>query len=112
MLEIGNLVLLLLGGVGATVIVVESDISQKFKNILEKFMPSFFMQMLNCYQCSGFWCGFLLSFFFMMPFVEQQIQWSVLGKNFVSGCAVSLLSVFWASFMLFIESKTVIRDGR
>jgi hypothetical protein len=33
-----------------------------------------------------------------------------LGKNFAAACAVSLLAVFWATFMLFIESKTSINQ--
>lgn len=104
---------MLLGSVGMTVIIVESDISASVKNLLEKFMPAFFMKALNCYQCSGFWSGVLISLFFLLPIDETgNIMLLNLGKNFASGCASSLLSVFWASLMLLIESKTVISNGK
>lgn len=106
---------MLLGGVGMTVIIVESEISLFFKNILEKFLPKFVINALNCYQCSGFWSGVLISLLFMNPFeVNYTLPYLFLelGKNFAAGCATSLLSVFWASMMLLIESKTVIHNGK
>lgn len=115
MLEVSSLILLLLGGVGMTAIIVESEIALFVKNILEKFMPKFVINALNCYQCTGFWSGFILSFVFMNPFeVSYGFPYLVLelGKNFATGCATSLLSVLWASTMLLIESKTVINNGK
>lgn len=111
MLALSNLVLMLVGGVGMTVIIVEGQIFVPVKEFLKKFMPAFFMKMLDCHQCCGFWSGLILSFFFMYPFEPvNSLTYMIyeIGKNFAAGCAVSLLSVFWASIMLFIESKTVV----
>lgn len=115
MLEVSWLALLLLGGVGMTAIIVESEIALFFKNILEKFVPKFIINALNCYQCTGFWSGLTLSFVFMNPFeVSYTFPYLMLelGKNFAAACATSLLSVLWASIMLLIESKTVISNGK
>jgi hypothetical protein len=111
MLALSSLLLMLIGGVGMTVIIVEGQIFVPVKSFLKNFMPSFFMKMLDCHQCCGFWSGLILSFFFLFPFdTANTLSYSFyeLGKNFATGCAVSLLSVFWASIMLFIESKTVV----
>ena len=111
MLEMSSLLLLLLGGVGMTVIIVEGQIFVPVKEFLKKFMPSFFMKMLDCHQCCGFWCGLILSLFFMNP-IETYAGLGILSislaKNFATGCAVSLLSTLCASVLLLIESKTAI----
>ena len=116
-MEISFLILLLIGSVGMTMIVVEGEIFVPIKNFMKKFMPSFFMKMMDCHQCCGFWSGLLLSFFFYTPMwagmdtgdcIINLMQ--TLGKNFASGCAASLLSVFWAAIMMFIESKTMIQN--
>lgn len=114
-MEIASVILLLLGGVGMTTIIVEGDIFVPVKDFLRKFMHSYFMKMMNCHQCCGFWSGLFVSLFFLPPPVFSETWHTVVldcGKNFASGCAVSLLSVLWASFMLYLESQTVIRsDG-
>lgn len=113
MLALGSVLLMLLGGVGMTTIIVEGEIFVPVKKFLEKFMPKFFMKMTNCHQCCGFWSGLFVSLFFMWPFESFEILQLVLslGKNFATGCGVSLLAVFWATIMLYIESKTVITNG-
>jgi hypothetical protein len=111
MLEMNLLLLMLLGGVGMTVIIVEGQIFVPIKEFLKKFMPAFFMKMLDCHQCCGFWSGIIISLFFMLPNFENFSVLALLfslGKNFATGCAVSLLSTFWASIMLLIESKTAV----
>ena len=115
MLEMSNLFLMLLGGVGMTVIIVESSIFVPIKNFLKKFMFQSFMKMMDCHHCCGFWSGVFISLFFVFPFATVLESWVIilqtLGKMFATGCGVSLLSVFWASFMMLIESKTVINNG-
>ncbi len=118
-MALGNLIFLLLAGVGMTTIIVEGEIFVPVKNFLEKFMPKFFMKMLNCHQCCGFWSGFLLSMIFLPPVVSFSTLsiWQIfgelllkLGHNFAAGCAVSLLAVFWAIFAMFLESKTSVNQ--
>ena len=110
-MALANILLMLLGGVGMTTIIVEGEIFVPVKNLLKKFMPEYFMKMMNCHQCCGFWSGVFISLFFLFPYSDIN-AWNQtlfnLGLNFASGCAVSLLSVFWATIMLFIESKTEI----
>lgn len=106
-MAIGEFLLFILGGVGMTAIIVEGEIFVPVKNLLEKFMPKFFMKMMNCHQCCGFWSGFLLSLFFFQPWNTNMLE---LGKNFAAACSVSLMSVFWATIMIFIESKTTINQ--
>jgi|688.fasta_scaffold73309_4 ammonia channel protein AmtB len=109
-MALGMVLLMLLGGVGMCAIIVEGEIFVPVKNFLKKFMPEFFMKMLNCHQCCGFWSGLLLSLFFIHPWHETSVlnNFYNFGLNFASACAVSLLSVFWATIMVFIESKTTI----
>ena len=106
---------MLVGGVGMTVIIVESSIFVPIKNFMKKFMFQSFMKMMDCHQCCGFWSGIFISIFFLSPFSNLFGNWfslvQILGKMFASGCAISLLSVFWASLMMLIESKTVINNG-
>lgn len=113
-MEIGLVLLMLTGGVGMTTIIVEGDIFVPVKEFLRKFMPAYVMKMLGCHQCCGFWSGIFISLFFLPPFSVELEWWNILlnlGKNFASGCAVSLLSVLWASVMLYIESQTIIRPN-
>ena len=113
-MAIGLVLLMLLGSVGMTTIIVEGVIFVPVKNFLKKFMPEAIMKLLDCHQCCGFWSGLFISLFFMPPWVLGPDVYDVvtgLGKNFASGCASSLLSVFWATIMLFIESKTTISQS-
>jgi ammonia channel protein AmtB len=113
-MAIGNVLLLLLGSVGMTAIIVEGTIFVPVKNFLKKFMPESIMKLLDCHQCCGFWSGLFISLFFIPPWEagpDYVDLLSNLGKNFASGCASSLLSVFWATIMLFIESKTTINQS-
>ena len=118
-MALGELVFMLLAGVGMTTIIVEGEIFLPVKNLLEKFMPKFFMKMLNCHQCCGFWSGCFLSMVFLPPIVNfgNLTLWQIcgylllkLGYNFAAGCAVSLIAVFWAIFAMFLESKTSVNQ--
>jgi uncharacterized membrane protein YfcA len=111
MLALGDFLLILFGGVGMTNIIVEGEIFVPIKNLLKKFMPKFFMKMMDCHQCCGFWSGIFVSLFVLPPFYANVPLLNLvtgLGQNFACGCAVSMMAVFWANFMLLIESKTVI----
>jgi len=111
-MALSSLLLMLIGGVGMTVIIVEGEIFVPIKNLLKKVLPEFVMKMMNCHQCCGFWSGLFVSSFFLTPSLNSawyQIIHS-LGSNFVAGCAVSLLSYLWAYVVTFIEANTVIRS--
>ena len=104
--------LMLLGSVGMTVIIVEGAIFFPIKEFLKKFIPEYVMKVLDCHQCCGFWSGLFLSFFFLTPTYDGNVLETILqlGKNFANGCATSLLAVFWATFMVFLESKTTLNQ--
>lgn len=102
---------MLVGGVGMTVIIVEGEIFVPIKNVLKKVLPEFVMKMMNCHQCCGFWSGLLISILFFVPDFSSWFSGvQSVGKNFATGCAVSLLSYFWAYLVTFIEANTVIRS--
>jgi hypothetical protein len=54
-----NLILFILGVVGMTHIVVDSEISEP---VYEWIKPrsSFIARIMDCHQCAGFWCGVAL----------------------------------------------------
>lgn len=105
-MEIVNLFFCVIGTVGMTQIIVESEISAKFKSVLEKFAPKFLMNLLNCYQCSGFWSGIFMGLIFYFP---KEISFFDLGKIFAIGCTGSCLSYFYAMFLMYLEANTQIK---
>ena len=46
-MALSSLLLMLIGGVGMTVIIVEGDIFVPIKNLLKKVLPEFIMKMMN-----------------------------------------------------------------
>jgi hypothetical protein len=105
-MEVVSLLLCLIGTVGMTQIIVESEISSKFKSLIEKIVPVFLMKMLNCYQCSGFWSGIFMGLIFFFP---PQLSFFDVGKVFAVGCAGSCLSYFYAMLLMYIEANTQIK---
>lgn len=94
--------------VGMTNIIVESEISKKFKGLIEPYAPNWFMKMANCYQCSGFWSGI---------FITAVYSWFVgtLEKSvfqvFMGGCASSFLSVFAAYLLTYMEANSIVKEA-
>lgn len=110
-MALSTLLLMLIGGVGMTVIVVEGEIFVPVKNLLKKILPEFIMKMMNCHQCCGFWSGLFISLFFILPETPFSLtSLYELGRNFAAGCAISLLSYLWAYVITYIEANTVIRS--
>jgi hypothetical protein len=54
-----NLILFILGVVGMTHIVVDSEISEPVHAWVEPRLPAV-ARVMGCYQCAGFWCGIAL----------------------------------------------------
>ena len=54
-----NLVLFILGVVGMTHIIVDSEISEPVHKWIKPRCPSW-LAIMDCYQCAGFWCGLAL----------------------------------------------------
>jgi hypothetical protein len=115
-MEMNNIlstVIFIFGCIGMTQIVVESSIANKFKNLVKTYTPktlqtisNFFLELTGCYQCTGFWTGIFISCLYVLPCVETYWDYA---KIFVGGCASSCISYFWATFLTYLESQTVIR---
>ena len=102
-----EIVVWILGSIGMTNIIVESDISKLFKDTIKPYLPQFFMKMLNCYQCSGFWSGI-----FTTSLLAVFNGWNAdkLHLIFLGGCATSFLATFFAYFQTYLEANSVISD--
>jgi hypothetical protein len=77
-----NLVLFILGVMGMTHIVVDSEISEPVYEWI-KLRCTVVAKIMDCYQCSGFWCGVALGLMLLSynPLVV-----------FAAGCAGSFLA--------------------
>lgn len=54
-----NLLLFVLGVIGMTHIVVDSEISEPVQEWIAPRLPVV-ARVMDCYQCAGFWCGIIL----------------------------------------------------
>jgi len=102
-----EIVVWLLGSIGMTNIIVESDIAKAVKDKIKPYLPEFFMKALNCYQCSGFWSGV-----FTTTLLHIFNGWGTdkLHLIFLGGCATSFLATFFAFLQTYLEANSVISD--
>ena len=75
------MILFILGVIGLTHIIVDSEISEPARQWAEVNWP-WLGRMMDCYQCCGWWCGLLLG---------PLLSWNPLTW-FVAGCAGSFLA--------------------
>lgn len=102
-----EIVVWILGSIGMTNIIVESDISKAFKDAIKPYLPQFFMKMLNCYQCSGFWTGIFTT---SLLLIFNNWSFDKLHLVFLGGCATSFLATFFAFLQTYLEANSVISD--
>lgn len=88
----------LLSCIGLSHIIVESFIMQDFKLWLEKKNYSKLLYLTKCYQCSGFWCGFILGIYFnpisvydFLSFFFMLICYGFIG-SFISPLGAALIN--------------------
>jgi len=85
--------------IGMTHIIVDSTIFEPVKNFIKDYVPNKVYSALNCYQCSGTWCGFLCG-------------WAIVSNNFfiiiMCGFAGSFLAVLGASVLNYLDSKAYV----
>ncbi len=97
-----NFLLFLFAAAGMTMIIVDGSIMAPVRNLLKKTLPEKVYNVLECYQCTGFWsgmfCGFVL--------VNSNIL-----IVFVCGCAGSAISSLWATYLNYLEAKSIIDLG-
>ena len=77
-----TLTLFILGVIGMTHIVVDSEIGEPVHEWFESRIPPI-AKIMDCYQCSGFWCGIALGLA-LLSFNPLVV--------FSAGCAGSFLS--------------------
>lgn len=92
-----NLILFVFATIGLTNILVDSRLFDPVRCWLQTILPTKVYEVLECHQCTGFWCGMLCGLV-------------LLSLNpiaiFMCGCAGSFLSAFAYIIMEFILSKT------
>ena len=77
-----NLILFILGVIGATHIVVDGEISEPAHKWIKPRSP-WLADLMDCYQCAGFWCGLALGL--MLLSYNPPVV-------FAAGCAGSFLA--------------------
>ena len=97
-----NLILFAFSTIGATLIVVDGSIMQWFRDLIKNFANKINKPLLgtlvDCYLCSGFWCGGVMAFIL--------ITWNPF-QVFACGCAGAFLSHFAVSFIDLIQASTM-----
>ena len=93
-----NFLLFILATIGMSHIVVDSSLFAPVREWLGKKIP-FIGKIMDCYQCSGTWCGFVMGALLISydPIII-----------FACGCAGSFLSNFAAMVMNYIEAKSIV----
>lgn len=97
-----DLILFVLSVIGMTLIVVDGSILQWFRNLVKltaaKIKVPSLGTIVDCYLCSGTWCGFLMGFIWIS---------SNPLKIFACGCAGAFLANAAALVLNWIESATM-----
>lgn len=92
-----------LSTIGMSHIIVDGSIFESFRAFIkkqsEKYKFSYFGTIVECYMCSGTWCGFLMGY----VWINDDIL-----KIFGCGCAGGFLSNFAAIVINYFESLTIV----
>ena len=101
-MDISSLILFAFSVIGMTHIVVDGSVFQPLRDLLQKILPEKLYQLFNCYQCCGAWCGFICGAILLSlnPLVI-----------FLCGCAGSFLATWGATYLNYLEAKTIIDLG-
>ena len=76
------------------------DIIKIFGKSARQILTSskFLSELLSCYECTGFWSGIMIGFYFFNPLEWYQIL--------LYGFSGSVLSQFYSELVFFLRSKT------
>lgn len=97
-ISISYLILFILSTIGMTHLLVEGAIFKKLRGFINKKFPKWFKYLISCYQCTGTWCGMLCGSF-LIDFNLYIIL--------LCGCAGSILSLYSANIISYIEAQTL-----
>jgi hypothetical protein len=94
-----QIVLFVFGVIGMTHIIVDSGIFMPVRNWLKTLLPVYIYKIVECYQCSGTWCGFV-------------VGWMVMGDSVFTvlacGFAGSFLASWAATYLNYLEAKSIV----
>lgn len=97
---LSNLLLFLLSAIGFTHIIVDpATIMKPFRNFVSKYCFEWLNKLFSCYQCCGTWVGFFCGF----VLISKNI-WVV----FLCGMAGSFISTWAATYLNYLEAKSII----
>jgi hypothetical protein len=88
--------------IGLTNIMIDGSILAPLRAFLQSRLPASVYKIFECYQCMGTWCGFICGTILIShnPFVIL-----------TCGFAGSFLSVLAASYLNYIEARTIVNLG-
>lgn len=101
-MNITTLLFLFVATAGMTGIVVDGTILMPVKSVFKKFMPAKFMELFDCYQCSGFWCGAFCGYL-LLGFRPAVLIVAAMAGSYVAQIGTRLQNL--------IESKILIDLG-
>lgn len=102
-----DILLFIFAVIGLTHIIVDSKIFESPREWIkgkESWLFKKVAEAIECYQCSGFWCGLFCGSIFISPAsILGSILWVLL-----SGFAGSFLASWGASYLQYLESQIVV----
>ena len=97
-----NLILFIVSTIGMTHIIVDGSILERFRIFFKEYSKKLYVPTLgsivDCYLCSGTWCGFLMGYIWIS---KDPLE------VFACGCAGGFLANFAATVSNWIESATI-----
>lgn len=102
-INFSNFLLFLLSVIGFTHIIVDpATIMKPFRNFVSKYGNDWINKLFSCYQCCGTWVGFFCGYV-------------LISKNilviFLCGMAGSFVSTWAATYLNYLEAKSIINIG-
>lgn len=103
MIYFSNLILFIISVVGLTNIIVDpATIMQPVRDFIEKRCHPWINKLVSCYQCTGTWVGFFCGYILISKDISIV---------FLCGMAGSFLSTFFATYLTYLEAKTIIESN-
>jgi hypothetical protein len=100
MFSFPNLLLFIFSVIGLTNIIVDpATIMQPVRDFIEKNCHPWINKLVSCYQCSGTWVGFLCGYILISK---------DLFVVFMCGMAGSFLSTLSATYLNYLEARSII----
>jgi hypothetical protein len=95
-----NLFLFIFSVIGLTHILVDpATIARPFRDLIEKYGPSWLNKLFSCYQCCGTWVGFICGYILISKDPAQ---------IFLCGMAGSFISTWAATYLNYLEAQSII----